>query len=157
MKDFKEHTTLVVCFTKIRRTFQFVKSFFVATPWNRTKLFRLMRPMGHLAPRPPFLPQNNFMINSYYPTVTYPRHALVVPAGAINIFKNLIWKRSPTNLRRFSQITKFVGLGFRDYYFIHLGVSLFKKTLVFWYVVKHFLGCSSFRTWTYKYTKKSEK
>lgn len=75
----KNKTILIVWFSKIGRTFQFVKSFlkkignldfttnvvnllFVATPWNRTKLFRLMRPMEHLAPRPPFY------FNDYKPT-----------------------------------------------------------------------------------------
>ena len=33
----------------------FYKTFFVATPWNRTKLNWLMRPVGYLTLRPPYI------------------------------------------------------------------------------------------------------
>jgi hypothetical protein len=54
--------------------------FIVAPPWNRTKLDWLMRPAKYLTSRPQFK-----MISSHLPIVTYPRHALVEPAGEINI------------------------------------------------------------------------
>jgi len=43
------------------------------------------------------------MITSHFPTVTYPRHALVVPSGVINILmlKNLVKKSH--KLQGFSQ------------------------------------------------------
>ena len=57
---------------------------FVATPWSCTKLVRLMRPMGHSAPRPPYDDYNPLFPESPIHVI-----ALVVPAGVINIVKEL--------------------------------------------------------------------